>query len=378
MKSYCKGLTVTHELVFQAYYKWLKSESGHKNHWRVEKEYDTFNNLVNEIVIEVKDRNISFKPITYHDEIERNGKVRHIGQESVKQQLADYVVLVALEDFINARVRFYQVASVKGKGPLFAAKTVQKWVRKDKLCYVHGDIKKCYESIPICLVYHILAKYIKSPDIMYLLKMILLTYDNGLGIGSALSLKLSQVILSFVYHFVEKIGFRYRRGKKIRLIVHQIWYADDFYLFSKHPGYLYRVMKSLSSWIKKRIQLTVKPWKICWAHCEPVDVAGYVVREDRITIRAKIYRRIRRAYINYDRQPTFKKAKTVCSYWGYLKHTSSRKAIAKNNYYEIFERARLSLSLFRTYRLSKIKNRPGVTDSPFKKSLQSDRKIYRF
>lgn len=124
MKSYCKGLTVTHELVFQAYYEWLKSESGHKNHWRVEKEYGTINNLVNEIVIEVRDRNISFKPITYHDEIERNGKVRHIGQESVKQQLADYVVLVALEDFINARVGFYQVASVKGKGPLFAAKTV--------------------------------------------------------------------------------------------------------------------------------------------------------------------------------------------------------------------------------------------------------------
>lgn len=321
---------------------------------------------------------ISFKPIAYHDEIERNGKVRHIGQESVKQQIADYIVLVALEDFINAKVGFYQVASVKGKGPLFAAKTVQKWVREDNLCYVHGDIKKCYESIPICIVYHLLEKYIKSTDIMYLLKKILLTYDNGLGIGSALSLKLSQVILSYAYHYIERIGFRYRRGKKIRLIVHQIWYADDFYLFSRNPGYLYRVMKSLTKWLKLRIRLTAKSWKICWAYCEPVDIAGFVVRDDRITIRAKIYRRIRRAYMKYNRQSTIKKAKTVCSYWGYLKNTSSRKAIVKNNYYKIFERARLSLSLFRTYRCSKIKNRPGVTDSPFKKSLQSEWKVYRF
>lgn len=359
MKSYCKGLRITHELVYQAYWEWLKSESGHKNQWRIEKEYGDIDVLVDELVYEIETRTLLFKPIEYHDEVERNGKVRHIGQESVKQQIADYILLVALDDFINAKVGFYQVASVKGKGPLFAAKTVQKWIRKGKLCYVHGDIRKCYESIKTCFVYTVVNKYVKSKDVMYLLKAILATYSKGLGIGSALSLKLSQVILSEAYHYIEENGFRYRRGVKVKLVMHQIWYADDFYIFSKHPGYLHNIMKQLYK-VFQGIHLQIKPWKICWADCEPVDIAGYVVRADSITIRAKIYKRIRRAYMKYDRQPILKKAKTVCSYWGYLKNTSSRKAIIKNNYYGIFERARLSLSLARTYRETKIKNRFGA------------------
>ena len=191
MKSYCKGLRVTHELVYQAYEEWLKSESGHKNYWRIEKQYGNIDVLADELVYEVETRTILFDPIEYHDEVERNGKIRHIGQESVKQQIADYIVLVALDDLINAKVGFYQVASVKGKGPLFAAKTVRKWVKEDNYCYVHGDIKKCYESIKTCFVYTVMSKYVKSKDIMYLLKKILTTYSKGLGIGSALSLKLS-------------------------------------------------------------------------------------------------------------------------------------------------------------------------------------------
>lgn len=346
MKSYCKGLRITHELVMEAYEEWLKSESGHKNAWRIEKEYGDIIPLVEELVYEIERRNLHFKPITYHDELERNGKVRHIGQESVKQQIADYIILVALKDFINAKVGFYQVSSVKGKGPLFAAKTVQKWVRKDcNMCYVHGDIRKCYESIPIDIVMGVLEIYVKSLDILYLAKIILSTYDHGLGIGSALSLKLSQVVLSFAYHYIENRSFNTRRNKKIRVILHQIWYADDFYIFARNPRGLFRIMQSLIKWFRRNLQLEVKPWKICWVKCEPVDIAGYVVREDSITIRAKIYKRIRRAYLNYNEQPTLKKAKTVCSYWGYLKNTSSRKAITKNNYYEIFNRARRMISL---------------------------------
>lgn len=347
MKSYCKGFIIRHEFVMQAYAEWLKSESGHKNGWRIEKEYGGIIPLVEEIVYEIERRELSFKPIAYHDEIERNGKVRHIGQESVKQQICDYVVMLALEDFTNAKIGFYQVASIKGKGPLFAAKTIQKWIRKDgNMCYVHGDIRKCYESISTDIVMGILALYIKSLDVLYLVKTILDTYDHGLGIGSALSLRLSQVVLSFAYHYIENRSFKIRRNRKTKSILHQIWYADDFYLFSKHPGYLYRTMKALTAWFKRNFDLEVKPWKICWTNCEPVDVAGYVVRKDSITIRAKIYKRIRRAYLSYDKQPTLKKAKTVCSYWGYLKNTSSYKAIVKNNYYEIFNSARRMVSLF--------------------------------
>lgn len=345
MKSYCKGLRVDHELVYEAYIEWRESESGHKNHWRLNKEYEDLSVLADEIVNEIRTRTLSFEPIRYHEETERNGKVRHIGQESVKQQICDYVALVAMKDFIHARVGFYQVASTKGKGPLFAAKQVQRWIKEDgRMCYVHGDIKKCYESIQHKTIFEIVCKYIKSRDIVYLIGTILSTYDKGLGIGSALSLKLSQVVLSFAYHHVEALGHTYRRGKRIRTIIHQIWYADDFYLFSKYPSYIKWMMRNLTAYLKRDYMLDVKRWKISWTDCEPVDIAGYVVREDRLTIRPKIYLRIRRAYVSFNRQPTLKKARTVCSYWGYLYHTDSRKAIARNSYYTTFCKARRMVS----------------------------------
>lgn len=345
MKTYCKGLRVDRELVYEAFLEWRESESGHKNLWRLLEEYGDISTLAGELVYEIETRTLSFKPIVYHDEIERNGKVRHIGQESVKQQIADYIALVAMKDFIHAKVGFYQVASVKGKGPLFAAKTVQKWIKQDGLmCYAHGDIRKCYESIQTKTIFDIVLKYIKSKDIIYLIGMILSTYDKGLGIGSAFSLKLSQVVLSFAYHHVEQWGFSFRRGKRIRTIVHQIWYADDFYLFSKYPTYLKHMMRKLSRFLERNYMLDAKAWKVCWTNSEPVDIAGYIVRKDRITIRSRIYLRIRRAYMKFNKQPTVKKAKTVCSYWGYLYHTASRKTIERNNYYMTFCKARRMVS----------------------------------
>lgn len=303
--------------------------------------------LADEIVYEIQTRSLSFKPIKYHEEIERNGKVRHIGQESVKQQICDYIALVAMKDFIHAKVGFYQVASTKGKGPLFAAKRVQKWIKEDgPMCYVHGDIRKCYESIQKKSIFDILLKYIRSKDIIYLVGIILSTYDKGLAIGSALSLKLSQVVLSFAYHHVETYGFIFEGSKRIKTIIHQIWYADDFYLFAKSPKHLKWLMRHLVHYLKKVFMLDVKRWKISWTNSEPVDVAGYVVRIDRITIRSKIYLRIRRAYAKFLKQPTVKKAKTVCGYWGYLYHTASRKTITSHNYYTTFCKARRMASQF--------------------------------
>lgn len=43
-------------------------------------------------------------------------------------------------------------------------------------------------------------------------------------------------------------------------------------------------------------------------------------------------------------RPSLKRARSVCSYWGWLKHSSSRKAVEKNDYDRIFRRAKRYVS----------------------------------
>lgn len=344
MKSYCKGLVVDKSLVLAAYENWLKADSGRNNNWRIDEEYGSIDNLVNEIVNEVEMRSLKLRPIYYYFETERsNGKVRLIGQQSVKQQILDYVLVTALEPMLTAKIGFYQVASMPNKGPIFGAKKVQKWLYDSKY-WIHADVRKCYESIPHHVVINIFVKYVKSNDLLYICRTILSTYGNGLDIGSFFSLKMAQLVISFGYHYLESLHKK-RRNATIPLVKHQIWYADDLYIFSNDKRNLKTAMNNLSSYFKTEFGIEFKAWKICTiGDEEPVDIAGYVCRKDRITLRSNLYLRIRRAYASYERKPTVKKARTVCSYWGYLKHSDSYKAIKKNGYDATFRKARRQIS----------------------------------
>lgn len=343
LKTYCKGILIDHELFIKAYELWLESESGKKNGWRVIEEYGSIYSLSEEIVYELETHTLYFRPIRYHNEIERNGKMRRIGIESVKQQIVNYAVNYVLDDFYNDKIGFYQIASIEGKGPIFGAKTVQKWISEDKLVYAHGDVKKCYESISKNIVMSIVKKYIKNSVVIYMISCLMDTYEHGLGIGSAFSLKMAQVVLSFVYHMVEDLH-KVRRGCRRNLVVHQIWYADDFYIFAFNKTYLIQAMKKIENYMHYRLGLTVKPWKVCWSDSEPVDIAGFMVYKDHIVIRSKTYLRIRRIYKAYDETPNIDLARSVCSYWGILKHSSSKKTIKKNEFDRIFRNARFFVS----------------------------------
>lgn len=338
-------MLIDHELVIEAYESWLESESGKKNGWRVEAEYGSIYALAEEIVHEIETFDLKLRPIRYHNEIERNGKMRRIGVESVKQQVLNYVVNLLLNDFYNDRIGFYQIASIEGKGPIFGAKNVQRWIKDNNLAYVHADVKKCYESISKRVVMRIVKKYIKNQYVVYTISCLMDSYEKGLGIGSAFSLKMAQVVLSFVYHMVEDFH-KFRRRRRIKTITHQIWYADDFYLFSHSKVYLIQAMKKIENYMYYELGLLIKPWKVCWSDNEPVDIAGLVVFSDHITIRSKTFLRIRRIYKAYDETPNIDLARSVCSYWGILKHSSSNKTIKKNEFDRIFRNARSFVSSY--------------------------------
>lgn len=348
MRTYCKSYPFTKGKIYEAYSKWLTKDSGKENKWRVEAEYGSIHNLVDEIYNEINTRTLSFRPIVYHKEAEKgSGKIRNIGQQSVKQQICDYLVLNALEPMLEDKVGYYQVGGVEGRGPLRGAKTIKKWLNDDySKYYISADYIHCYEETPVWAVVDILCKYVKCSWVYYTACTILDTYGYGLEIGSVFSLKMSLLVLSFVYHYIEDLS-KVRRDNRIPLVYHQIWYADNFYIFSNDKRNLRLAMKYIEQFSKDTFSLSIHDWKVCMANSqEPVDFAGFRVYPDHVTIRDKTYLRIRKAFYEYDENPTLKKARTVCSYWGKLKHTDSYDAIEKNDYYRIKQKASSQVSRY--------------------------------
>lgn len=327
VKRYCKGLVVDEGVVRDAYEEWLSHGSGKRNSWRVPKDYGSPDALVSEIAREVRERSLSFVPIRRHEAIEpTNGKIRLIGVESVKQQVVDYVVVMCCEDMLRAKVGYWQVAGVPGKGCLFAANAVRRWVSDGSSRYfAKSDITKCYPSTNAGMVRDIVARYVASPDVLYCLDSVLSTYDGGgLEIGSYLSSRLMGLVLSFAYHHVESLS-KTRRGRSVPLVTHQVWQMDDMVLFSRSKSDLARAMRSLERFMGEELGLSMKPWKVCRVgDDEPVDICGFRIRTSHVELRDGTFLRARRAFARFDRRLDVESARRVTSYYGLLSHSDAR------------------------------------------------------
>ena len=324
LKTYCKHLEITPDLIQVAYENWSKAQAGKKNAHRVIKEHGSPEALIQEIHQEIQDRSLKLRPVHRYKRTEpTNGKTRLIGVQSVKQQVCDYVAVTALEPFLTAKTGFYQVSSIKGKGQLFAARTIRRWAQEGGH-FVHLDVRQCYPTISGDLVRGILKKYVASSDVLYLADVLLATYKTGLDIGSYFSLRMAQLVLSFAYHYVSDLG-KTRRGKHVPLVAHALFYMDDLLLMGTDKRDLRSATRRLETFMRRKLGLELKPWKICQVgDDEPIDMAGYVIRPGRTTIRSSIFLRARKAHRVFQKNPTLRNARRVCAYWGWLKYADTK------------------------------------------------------
>ena len=319
LRTYCKGLAVDEAFVAAAYERWRRNEAGRKNAWRVDREYGGAEALVAEIAREANDGTLSFAPLKTRPRNE-DGKVRDIGIEPVKQQVCGYVVDMAVEPLWNAKVGYWQI-SRPGFGQFRAAGSVQRWMVECEY-HVHVDFRKCYDNVRCDDVARILGTYVRSPVIRGMASAIMASYPGGhLMIGSYFSLRMAQLVLSYGYHHVEGLG-KVRRGRRRALVAHQCWYVDDAWLFGDDKRDLKCAVRSLEGYMREGFGLELKPWKVCRSGCEPADVAGVVVRRERVTVRDRTFLRARRSVLRYRRKPRDTHlARRVTSYDGWLKRT---------------------------------------------------------
>lgn len=343
MKTYCKNMKITRETVAAGYEMWASGEAGRENAWRVEDEHGSADALIDEIAREISGRCLGCRPIRYVPGIDHNnGKRRIYAVQSVKQQVLDYTVYACIEGMATARLGFYQLAGVKGKGGNLGLRRVRKWVSRCRYA-AQGDVYHCYEEQPQDVVMEWYRRHVGSEDVLYVVGFILGTYRKGLNIGSYFSLYTMSLLLSDAYHFIESLGKR-RRGRWKPLARHQAWHLDDVLLVGDDKRDLKRAMRALDRWLRENLGLHLKPWKVVDLREQPVTMLGYTFRPSRVRVADRTFLRARRAFRRFSRRPSLGLARRAVSYNGWFKHADTWTFRDENGVFGAVRRARKMVS----------------------------------
>ena len=264
-------------------------------------------------------------------------------------QIFDYIAVEACKEMFMAKIGPYQMASIQGRGQELGARQIQKWMQLDpKHCryWVKGDIRKCYPSIPQDRIKEIFSRDIKNPKLLWLICELIDSFPEGLSIGSYFSQFACNYYLSYAYHYTAERLYKVRKKKngemtRIRLVYHQIWFMDDVLLLGSSEKDLKKAMELLTEEMSKSLGLTIKPgWKVEITdyigsdgkhHGRDIDMMGYRMYCDHMTIRRRTFRRHRRkilrarAKIGNGQKLTLKESRQLMSYKGKFKHSNSHK-----------------------------------------------------
>ena len=357
MKRYCKDIDVTErELISRAVYDCLSGKytrrdtlqllqqySGVPSEWlktAIETSGKQSVQMIVETVIdgiqqELINENLSVPKIWYSEKIDTSsGKVRRIGIQNIKQQIYDYIAVYALEPAL-VRIGEYQCASIKGRGQIYGVRAVRRWMRNKDIKYAGKlDIRKCYESIPQDKLMGFLRKHIKNDKLLWLIDRLLQTFEGGLSIGSYLSQFLCNLYLSDLYHYMSEELYKIRRHRnggadRVRLVRHVLFYMDDILILGTSAKDLHKAIKLIKQKCAEMGLCIKSNWLVFKTERTFVDMMGFRIYRDHITIRRRVFKRIRRAFMRAWRwvrrgvSPHLSTCKRCIAYFGFLRNSNS-------------------------------------------------------
>lgn len=168
--------------------------------------------------------------------IVRDPKQRVISCPLVRDHIVHRAIYNVLYPFFDRIFSPFSFSCRQNKGTHAAISFVHKYARQvsqnySKDCWIlHGDVKKCFDSIDHEILLSLLAKRIYCPETMNLLKKVIASYkistkstanrvcDSGIPLGNLTSQLFINVYLHELDFFV----------KEKLLIKHYVRYADDF------------------------------------------------------------------------------------------------------------------------------------------------------
>lgn len=239
-------------------------------------------------------------------------KPRHIHKASVRDRLLHHAIYRILYPFFEKTFVADSFSSRLDKGTHKAVKRFRTFAGKisknnTKTCWIlKGDIKKFFASVDHDVLKKILNSYIPDQKIMILLKEVINSFGEGVGIplGNLTSQLFANVYLNVFDQFV-------KHQLKARYYVR---YADDFVVLSDSRVWLESIIPKMEKFLAEKLRLRPHPDKIYIKTVSSgVDFLGTINFPRHKIIRTKTKRRALRL-VN---------KKNIASYIGICRHANA-------------------------------------------------------
>lgn len=359
MISYCKDIDITSVSFIEKAIMDCLLNRDRRDYYRADiqriiQEYGTIDKMARQMSNDIKRRDLNLPPVIDDQRIDRcNGKLREIKIEDIWQQFYDYVASNALKPAL-ARLGYYQCGCIEGKGQIWGVQMIYGFVQNYRFA-IHGDIRKCYPSIPQKKLFAFLRKFVRNKPLIWLIETLVThTTDKGISIGSRLSITLCQLYLSQVYHHMQGV-YKERRGKRIKLAKKILIFMDDIYLFGNDARDLRKAQKEGCRYCAEELGIEIKPtWTLVDCEHGTLDAMGFRINRKYIKMRRINYLRTKRSLRRFKKRPNPKTAATLMTRKTNIKYSNSYRFRKKYKWKQISKRARRIIS-----NESKVQNKTG-------------------
>ncbi len=245
-------------------------------------------------------------------------KLRHIHKATVRDRVLHRAIFRVLYPLFDRLFIFDSYACRVGKGTHRGVTRLEEFARKfsrnnrKNIFALKCDVQKFFDSIDHEILFRLMEQRVADPDVMWLVRRILESFEKesrrGLPLGNVTSQLFANIYLNELDQFA-----------KHTLKLHcYIRYCDDFIILIESRDEAVIFVSLFREFLEHKLKLTLHPEKIIVrSYRQGIDFLGYVVRPYCRTLRTKTKKRILRSVTaGVPKQ-------SLQSYLGVLKHCNS-------------------------------------------------------
>ena len=184
-----------------------------------------------------------------------NGSMRNLGIPVVRDRVVQQAILQIIEPLIDPHFSKYSFGFRKGRSAHDAIKQAEKYIEDGYKTIVDCDLKNYFDMVNHQKLMVYLREFIQDEIVLKLIwsflrsgimeQDVFIQSYKGTPQGGVISPLLANIYLNQLDRELEKRGHRFVR------------YADDFCIYTKTPRAGERVLASVTTFLEKKLKLTV-------------------------------------------------------------------------------------------------------------------------
>jgi len=245
------------------------------------------------------------------------------------EQIIHHMLMRQFSPIVTNRLYRYACGSLPGRGTHYALAAVKRWrdeYQGKKFYVAELDIRHFYDRVDTEILKTMLAKIIRDKCYLALLFRVIDAGGPGLPKGFYTSPWLAHFLLTPLDYYIVQI----------LKPDHYLRYADNMFLFAKNKKELHAIVREIDRYLREKLRLNLKgDWQVYRfeGHSRKtgkvtgraINCLGFVVHNNRITLRKTILKRIRAKANRMNRNHRCRRidAAAIVSYMGYIDHSNT-------------------------------------------------------